>query len=175
MRHETGWKGDIGVAKATAELLRQGYSVLVPVASTSPFDLVAYRDEKFVRIQVKYRKAKNGAIEVRSRRSIVTNGKITQRSLTTDECDMICAYCPDTDECYFFRCGGSKNALTLRFSAPSNGLVKRIHWAKDYLALKMDDFAPNPSPRRARDTHSASMCRTDGGPARQAARPTRGK
>jgi hypothetical protein len=173
MRHENGWKGAIGVAKATAELMRQGYSVLVPVDSTLPFDLVAYRDAKFIRIQVKYRTATNGAIRVDSRRSIVTNGKIAHRPLATDECDAICAYCPDTDECYFFRYGG--NTLSLRFSAPSNGLVKRIHLTKEYLALKIG-FVTSPP----HDTSTIRISRqgakwTDGGPARRATRLTRGK
>ena len=41
--HHTTTKGDIGVAMVTADLLCQGYEVMMPVSAVSPFDVVAYR------------------------------------------------------------------------------------------------------------------------------------
>ena len=39
--HHTKTKGDLGVAKAFAYLVEQGYVVLFPATEHAPFDLVA--------------------------------------------------------------------------------------------------------------------------------------
>jgi len=51
MAHHTKDKGDLGVAKAHADLVSQGYLVLFPATEHAPFDLVAYRDGAFERVQ----------------------------------------------------------------------------------------------------------------------------
>ena len=45
--------GAVGVAKVAAALLRNGYSVLTPMEDFVGYDLVAEKDGKFHRIQVK--------------------------------------------------------------------------------------------------------------------------
>jgi len=63
--HHTKDKGDVGVAHAIADLANQGFVVLTALCEHAPFDLVAYRDGTFARVQVKYRTlASNGAIKV---------------------------------------------------------------------------------------------------------------
>jgi len=99
--HKTGDKGDIAVARVTADLIEQGWMVLSPVASTSPFDLVAYRDGVFCKIQVKYRTAKNGRVEARPRRAIISRGKASYRPMSKGEVDVLCIFCPDNGECYY--------------------------------------------------------------------------
>lgn len=47
MAHHTKDKGDLGVAKAHADLTAQGFMVLMPLTEHAPFDLVAYRDGVF--------------------------------------------------------------------------------------------------------------------------------
>lgn len=55
MSHHTKDKGDLASAIVIADLARKGYSVFVPVVCEHlPFDLSAYRDGKFYRIQCKY-------------------------------------------------------------------------------------------------------------------------
>ncbi|MDR7289516.1 hypothetical protein J2S38_002579 [Mycolicibacterium senegalense] len=41
-RHHTKDKGDLGVAKAHADLVAKGFYVLFPATEHAPFDLVAY-------------------------------------------------------------------------------------------------------------------------------------
>jgi hypothetical protein len=84
-----------------ADLMGQGFEVLLPVSHTSPFDLVAYRDGVFKRIQVKYRAASSGCVSAHFRRATVANGKATYRRMAVDEVDLMCIYCPDTDACYY--------------------------------------------------------------------------
>src|ERR1700750_2673821 len=64
LMHHTKNKGDLGVAKAYFDLVEKGYGVLTPLTEHAPFDLVAYDGSKFVRIQVKYRSAVRGVLQV---------------------------------------------------------------------------------------------------------------
>lgn len=54
-KHHTKEKGDLGVLKAQLSLFEQGYLILQPVTEHAPFDLVAYKDNAFKRVQVKYK------------------------------------------------------------------------------------------------------------------------
>ena len=66
MEHHTRDKGDLGVLKAQLDLFEQGYTVLLPMTEHSPFDLVAYKDGEFRRIQVKYRAVdRTGKIDIK--------------------------------------------------------------------------------------------------------------
>ena len=44
--------------------LKKKFVVLFPATEHAPFDLVAYQDNRFIRIQVKYRRAVNGSIQI---------------------------------------------------------------------------------------------------------------
>ena len=64
--HHTKTKGDLGVLKAQVDLFEQGFTVCVPQTEHAPFDLVAYKDGRFRRVQVKFRTLeKNGVLQVR--------------------------------------------------------------------------------------------------------------
>ncbi len=62
--HHTKDKGDLGVAKAYCDLVEKRYLVLFPSTEHAPFDLVTYDGANFVRIQVKYRSAVKGVLQV---------------------------------------------------------------------------------------------------------------
>jgi len=62
--HHTKNKGDLGVLHAQLDLARRGYGVLLPLTEHETFDLVAYKDHRFLRVQVKYRAAVNGVIQI---------------------------------------------------------------------------------------------------------------
>ena len=71
--HHTKERGDLGVLKAQLDLFEQGYSILNPGTEHAPFDLVAYKDCEFKRIQVKYKSAdKSGSITVPTLTSVIT-------------------------------------------------------------------------------------------------------
>ena len=53
--HHTKEKGDLGVLKAQLDLFEKGFLILNPVTEHAPFDIVAYKDREFKRIQVKYK------------------------------------------------------------------------------------------------------------------------
>lgn len=130
--HHTATKGNIGVAKATADLLIKGWDVLMPICSTSPFDLVIYRDGRFLRVQVKYRTPARGFLEVRARRASISPGK-TVKNTKNNELDIVCVYNPEDDSCYYV--AASQCPVNLRVVAKCRN--KRIRMAVDFRELPL--------------------------------------
>jgi hypothetical protein len=118
--HHTKDKGDLGVAKAHADLVSQGCTVLFPATEHAPFDLVAYREGKFSRVQVKYRAVRRGSVKVELRS--VWNDRHGRHvvPLNRSEVDVLCIYCPDTDECYYVSPQDCKAEVTLRVFPAKN-------------------------------------------------------
>jgi hypothetical protein len=133
--HHTKNKGDLGVLKSQLDLYEKGYMILTPNTEHSPFDLVAYKGGKFLRIQVKYRSAKNEKIEIPfSTCWSDKNGTHTQ-PYDKNEIDVMCVYCPDTDKCYYVDPKECKNTFNIRLSIPKNNQKSKIHMADDYLNI----------------------------------------
>ena len=131
--HHTKEKGDLGVLKAQVDLFEQGFTILIPQTEYSPFDLAAYRDGEFRRVQVKYRTVdKFGKIDVKF--STCWNDKHGTHIVPIDkrEVDLYCIYCPDTDECYYLDPRKFRSNASLRVKAPKNSQSKRVNFAADY-------------------------------------------
>ena len=133
--HITTTKGDIGVAKVTADLLEKGLQVLVPTAASVAYDLVIYDGSKYFKAQVKYRtKNSSGILQVELRRTTMNNRKKMRRTfLTLKDVDIIAVYCPDTRECYYFLMTNLKvRTMSLRIDPTKNNQAKSVLWAKNY-------------------------------------------
>jgi hypothetical protein len=130
--HHTKDKGDLGVLKAQVDLAEQGYMVLRPLTEHAPFDLVAYREGRFLRIQVKYRSALHGAITVRFRNSWADRNGTHERPVNKNEIDLYCVYCPETDECYYFDPSEYREGFSLRVEPSRNHQAKLVHLSEDY-------------------------------------------
>ena len=119
--NQTKDKGDLGVAKAHADLVSKGFTVLFPATEHAPFDLVAYAAGRFHRLQVRYRSARAGAVTVKFR-SMWTDRNGTHTTPTDkDAIDTVCVYCPETDECYYVRPAAHGASVTLRITPSRNG------------------------------------------------------
>ena len=56
MKHHTKDKGDLATAKTILVLTKRGYAIFFPAFSEHlPFDIIAYKNQKSYRIQVKHR------------------------------------------------------------------------------------------------------------------------
>ena len=131
--HHTKEKGDLGVLKAQIDLFEQGFTILLPQSEHRPFDLVAYKDGRFERVQVKYR-AMDGAGKVDVKFSTCWADKHGTHTSPVDksEVDLYCVYCPDTDECYYLRPERFGSTASLRVEMPKNGQRKNVNFASDY-------------------------------------------
>ncbi len=123
MTHHTKDKGDLGVAKAHADLTAQGFMVLMPMTEHAPFDLVAYREGGFQRVQVKYRSLRGGVVDVSFKSYWSDRNGTHVRPIDKFQIDVICIYCPDTDECYYVQPLEHGASVSLRVLASLNGQV----------------------------------------------------
>lgn len=148
--HHTKNKADLGVAKAHADLAAQGFVVLFPATEHAPFDLVAYGDGAFHRVQVKYRSARSGAITVHFRSLWSDRNRIHVVPINKAAVDVICVYCPDTDECYYVRPTSHGASVTLRVTPSRNGQAAGVLPAPQFRHLvprMLDDSATDSDPR----------------------------
>ena len=91
--HHTKQKGDLGVLKAQLDLFEQGFVILNPMTEHAAFDLVAYKDRKFLRIQVKYKSVdKTGSITVHFRSCWVDKNGTHMQPVDKGEIDIYCIY-----------------------------------------------------------------------------------
>lgn len=134
--HHTKDKGDLGVAKALADLVGKGHLVLLPLTEHAPFDLVAYARGRFERVQVKYRTLQpTGVLYVRLGSSWADRHGSHARPLDKTEVDVVCVYCPDTDRCYYLRPPEHRQSVTLRIVPSRNGQHAGVRFAEDFRAF----------------------------------------
>jgi PD-(D/E)XK endonuclease len=137
--HHTKDKGDVGVAHAIADLTDQGFVVLTTLCEHAPFDLVAYRDGRFVRVQVKYRTlSSNGAIKLNFVSTWSDSRGTYRRPLDKQEVDVVCIYCPDTRACYYVDPKAFGISVSLRVRPSRNGQARNVLIADDYRGVPTD-------------------------------------
>lgn len=133
LAHHTKTKGDLGVLKAQIDLFEQGFNIFWPLTEHSPFDLAAYRNGVFRRIQVKYRAAdKFGKIDVKFSTTWTDKRGTHTSEVDKTEVDLYCVYCPDTDSCYYIDPLQYRSTVSLRVKKPKNSQAKGVHFAEDF-------------------------------------------
>ena len=131
--HHTKDKGDLGVLKAQVDLCEQGFLIMNPLTEHAAFDLVAYRDGKFYRDQVKYRKLdRSGKLDIKFSTCWADRIGIHTVQIDKSEVDLFCVYCPETDECYYLAPQDFRSHVSLRVSTPRNGQRSGVNMAADY-------------------------------------------
>jgi hypothetical protein len=140
-RHHTKDKGDLAVAKVQADLIERGAVVLQPFTEHAPFDLVAYMEERFYRVQVKFRTAKQGRVIVRFSNSWADRHGTHIRPMPRHEVDAVAIYCPETMECYYVDPSEYGLSVSLRVSPAKNRQSMRVLPSSSFL-----EFPPATSP-----------------------------
>lgn len=131
--HHTKDKGDLATAKAHADLVSQGFTVLFPATEHAAFDLVAYRAAAFHRIQVRYRSCSHlGSISVQFRSIWADRHGTHTKPSDKNEIDVVCIYCPETDACYYVRPSNHRQSVSLRVLPAKSGQVANILPAEDF-------------------------------------------
>lgn len=137
--HRTKNKGDLGVLHAQLDLARRGFGVLIPLTEHEAVDIVAYREHRFHRIQVRYRAAVNGGIHVPFRTSWADRNGTHALALDKSVVDVVCVYCPDTSSCCYVDPKRFSRSITLRLSPARNNQDKGVLWADEFT-----HFPPGP-------------------------------
>lgn len=126
--HHTKTKGDLGVLAAKLDVFKQGYITMSPDTEHAPFDFVAYKEGKFLRIQAKSRTTdKNGAIVIKLSTCWEDKNGIHTRLINKNDVDIICVYCIDNEKCYYFDPKLSPRSFTIRMDIAKNSQKSGIH------------------------------------------------
>ena len=107
---------------AQLELTKQGWLVCIPQTEHAPFDLVAYKDGRFRRVQVKHTKKRFGAIKARWDKYI---GLI----------DTMCLYEPEGETCYFIPLTNNQRSVTIRIDEAKNNQSMGVHTSSHYRVI----------------------------------------
>lgn len=121
-------------------MTKRNFHIFLPISEHLPFDLVAYKDNVFYRIQVKYRKSKNDKISI-AFKSVYSNSKGAHVSFyDKNDIDYFAIYCPNTDKCYYLEAKDQSKNITLRIS--SDGCKnKNSHNADDFVNIGAENAA----------------------------------
>ena len=115
-----------------AELVKRGYSVLLPFGYNHRYDLVLDCGDRFVRVQCKTGRLRNGVILFPTRSTRTNMNKVYTRGYR-GEADLFLVYCPDTEKVYSVAVEEAAAGWgSLRVAPTANGQSKRIIWAVDY-------------------------------------------
>jgi hypothetical protein len=128
--------------------------VLLPLTEHAPFDLVAYCDGVFSRIQVKYRATSRGVLPVHFRSVWSDRNGVHARPLDRNEIDILAIYSPETRRCYYLDPTDFAASVSLRLEPPKNGQTANILLASDFA-----EFPPRS--RRFRGPLPASQQRAE--------------
>ncbi len=139
-------KGDLAEMKVAADLLDRGCCLSIPFGEDCDYDLIADKEHRLHRIQVKYTESNGRIIVVRCRSHSLTKGRIRQtKHYTAETIDWIAVYDRTTDRCYYCpssELGDGRSELSLRLVAARNGQRIGIRSAEDYID---PDFTRHPA------------------------------
>ena len=126
-------KGSIAESAVATQLMKEGWHVLVPYGENTRYDLVAERDGRFLRIQVKYVTPNNGALYVNCQSS--NNWSVLP--YTAKEIDLIAVYDAVSGQVYYVPiCSIRKSAMLLRLDPTKNNQKAKVRFAKDFSVLR---------------------------------------
>jgi hypothetical protein len=115
-----------------AELVRRGYSVLLPFGVNHRYDLVLDLDGKFVRAQCKTGRLRNGSIEFTPRSTRANRSGVFTRSYN-GEVEIFLVHCPKLNRIYAVPVEETPGSyMALRLKPARNRQSRRTHPAEKY-------------------------------------------
>jgi hypothetical protein len=122
-----------------ADLMRRGYKIAFPYGEDWDYDLIACREERLERVQVKYSCSDGEVIRVKCFSHSLTNGKVrSTKRYTAKTIDWLAIYDPTSDLCYYVpasELGSGMSVLHLRLCDARNNQRIGIRFAGDYVDL----------------------------------------
>jgi hypothetical protein len=122
---------DVGQRTETAILaafVERGFEVLLPWGTNHRYDMVLDLGERFLRVQCKTGRLKQGTVEFNAV-SVRSNTKQVRTRSYLGEIEYFAVYCPATRCIYMVPCDGTMRGHTkLRLAPAANNQSKRIRW-----------------------------------------------
>jgi hypothetical protein len=121
--------GELSEACITAALLRRGFAVLHPFGNNQRYDLVVDDGGRFLRIQCKTGRLRDGVIVFPT----TSRSGGTRRRTYHGEADMFAVYCPDTDKSYLVPVAAVGRSMAhLRVAPARNKQRCEIRYAREF-------------------------------------------
>jgi|TARA_Y100000310_G_C20594656_1_gene769866 hypothetical protein len=114
-----------------AEFAKKGWDIFLPFGEDSPIDLLIHKKGKFLKIQVKATKIKNGALICKLR----STNNWQNKKYSEKEIDSFAFYDYKNRKGYLIPIKEIKNLseIRMRIDLPKNKQIKKIRYAKEYL------------------------------------------
>lgn len=127
---DVGHRSEVAIL---AQLVRQGYRVLLPFGVNQRYDMVLDNNGRLLKVQCKTGRLREGAIRFRSQ-SVQSNTAGTRVRAYSGEVDFFAVYCPENDRVYLIPADEvPTRGMYLRVDRPRNRQRKRVRWAEDYV------------------------------------------
>lgn len=124
--------GEASEAMVIAALLRNRKVILQPFGDNQRYDLVIDEGGKFLRVQVKTGRIRDGAIIADTASTYAHRGGV--RRGYRGQVELFAIYCPENDEAYLVPIDQAPGtSITLRLEPPKNGQATNVRWAKDFV------------------------------------------
>lgn len=137
IKRDTKTIGDRSEVEVMAALIHAGYLVSIPFGENHRYDLIAEKENRLYRVQVKTGRLRNGAIAFNCYSSHSHRNGTSCRSYA-GEVDYFGVYCPQVASVYLVPIEDAATVSgRLRLVAPKNGQGKRIRWALPYLVAEL--------------------------------------
>jgi PD-(D/E)XK endonuclease len=129
--HHTKGKADLAVAKTIADLTVKGYVIFTPlICEHLPFDLVAWKENKFLKIQVKY----SGTGKIFAYTTWNDKHGNHHRQYQKDDFDYYAIYLPEKDRVIYP--SFDYRGIIIRTDIPNSGCA--FYWWEDFLEIKSE-------------------------------------
>ena len=128
-------KGNIGEMTIAKDLMLQNYAVFYELGDNSRIGLIAVKDDKLIKIQVKAYTSINGEyIEVRGTKS----GPNYQFKYASTDINVFAIYMLDLDKIFYLSSKflNEQNTITIRFKPSKNSQIKNVHYYEEFLSFE---------------------------------------
>jgi hypothetical protein len=131
MGYDPKGRGEITEAVIIAELLKRDKFLLKPFGDNQRYDLVIEEEGKFLRVQCKTGRYRNGCVTFAPRSSYAHRGRGTKHY--RGDAELFAVYCPEIEKVYIIPVNDvGVSTVHLRIMQPRNNMEKNVRWAKDY-------------------------------------------
>ena len=83
-------------------------------------------------MQVKYRSAREGRLEVKMSTCWADKNGTHTTPIDKNSIDLYYIYCPETEECYYFKPSSVNKSMTLQIKTPKNNQKKGVNLASNF-------------------------------------------
>lgn len=128
-------KGSAGEMAVAKDLMLKGYGVFYELGDNSKIDLIAEKESRLIKIQVKAYTSVNGEyVDIRGTKS----GPNYRFKYSTNDIEIFAIYVLDLDIILYVSSNflNSQSMITIRLKESKNAQTKKVHHFKEFLSFE---------------------------------------